>query len=106
LRDSGEKDRQSDDAISGGCGLEFELKTQEEGVEAIPRQSWDRLEPDSQRKDMRPWLGISNSPSPRIGHAVSRADDVARTHAVPASGGSPRDIQRVNWITMETFENP
>lgn len=82
--------------------LGFEVKQQEDGVEAIMGPARFRFG----KEGYEPGGGGFQSPRPP-GSAIVflQADDVAATHAaIRTRGGSPSDIERVNWIKMRMFE--
>ena len=82
--------------------LGFELKVQADGADAILGPAQIRLEKE------RPVAGDAASQSSRrSGSAVlflQTNDVVATKSAMRARGGSPSDIERVNWIKMQMFE--
>jgi predicted enzyme related to lactoylglutathione lyase len=81
--------------------LGFEIKSQEGGIEAI-------LGPARIRFGKEGYSPADASQTPRPpGSAILflQADDVAATHsAIRRRGGSPTEIERVNWIKMRMFE--
>jgi len=82
--------------------LGFEVKVQEDGVEAILGPARIRFA----KEGHAPGDWASQTPR-RPGSAILflQTDDVAATHsAVRSRGGSPSDIERVNWIKMRMFE--
>jgi uncharacterized glyoxalase superfamily protein PhnB len=82
--------------------LQFELKVQADGADAILGPARIRLG----KEGFAAGDGASETPR-RPGSAVLflQTDDVLATQAaVRARGGSPSDIERVNWIKMQMFE--
>jgi len=82
--------------------LGFEVKKQEDGVEAMLGPA--RIRFGKEGYDPGDYeLKTSRPPGSAI--LFLQADDVAATHAaIRSRGGSPSDIERVNWIKMRMFE--
>jgi predicted enzyme related to lactoylglutathione lyase len=80
----------------------FEVKEQEDGVEAIMGPARIRFG----KQGYEPG-GVAFQTPRRPGSAILflESEDVAATHAaIRTRGGSPSDIERVNWIKMRMFE--
>src|SRR5262249_37796397 len=82
--------------------LGFELKVRADGADATLGPAHIRLATEG----IAAGGGASQTPR-RPGSAVLflQAGDVLATHsAISARGGSPSEIERVNWIKMQMFE--
>jgi len=82
--------------------LGFEIKQEEAGVEAVLGPARIRFGKEGREPGD---YALQTSRPPGSAILFLQADDVAATHsAIRARGGSPSDIERVNWIKMRMFE--